>query len=131
MNTINEMKKRNINAYFKIVKGKSDFVEYDDYIALINASKSILDITQEGQNGLTARAMESIFLKKKLITNNITIQNYDFYDKKNIFIIGIDDIDTIFDFINTPYHDIPKEIVDYYDYKNWCLRFIKESLKEK
>ena len=35
--------------------------------------------------------MEALFFEKKLITNNASVRDYDFYDKNNIFIYGVDD----------------------------------------
>jgi len=98
-------------------------LSYKKYLELISSSKVILDYLQEGQKGLTLRPMESIFFKKKLITNDINIRNENFYLKENIFIIGVDKNESLKSFVNLPYVDIDKEIVQHYDFNNWIERF--------
>lgn len=63
-------------------------MEYLDYIDCVLKSNCILDINQTGQYGLTLRVLESLFLEKKLITNNYDVLNYDFYNKKNIMLLS-------------------------------------------
>lgn len=132
--TINEIIKQceiqNIKYNFKIIKDIKDYVKYDDYLQLLNKSKAVLDITKKGQRGITVRAMECLFLKKKLITDNKEIKKFDFYNRNNIFILGEDNIEEMRKFINTPFEDIKQEIIDKYDYKNWCLRMIKGDEQE-
>ena len=117
--------KSNISYNFKIIKSKEDYIDYDEYLQLLNKSKAVLDITRTGQRGLTVRAMECLFLGKKLITDNKEIKNYSLYKKNNIFILGEDNINELKKFIETPYEKPEQKIIDEYDYKNWCLRMLK------
>lgn len=98
-------------------------ISYEKYLEYLSKSKAIVDVIQEGQTGLTLRPMESIFFKKKMITNDQSIIENDFYDPHNIFILGIDDFNTINNFINSPYKELPNEIIDKYDFANWLNRF--------
>jgi hypothetical protein len=75
------------------------------------------------QTGLTLRPMESIFFEKKLITNHLTISDYDFYDKSNIFILGKDDLNNLSYFLKQPYNRLPAKLVDGYDFNTWLKRF--------
>ena len=69
---------------------------------------------------MSFRPFEAIGLKKKLITNNIEIKNYDFYDPQNIFVIeDIENISISKDFFESEYKELPKEIVEKYFIKNW------------
>jgi hypothetical protein len=54
---------------------------------ILQASRIIIDIQHPKQTGLTMRTIEMLGLKKKLITTNKDVVDYDFYDEKNIFII--------------------------------------------
>lgn len=117
--------KLEIKHYFKIIKSEKDYIEYDLYLDMLNKSKAILDITKEGQRGLTIRTMECLFLKKKLITDNKEIKRFNFYRKSNIFILEEDNIEKLKDFIESPYEDVDENILNKYDYKNWCLRMLK------
>ena len=49
-------------------------------------SRCVLDSAQEGQMGLTIRVLEALGAKKKLITTNEDIVNYDFYNEENIYV---------------------------------------------
>ena len=51
------------------------------------ASRCIIDITHEKQNGLTMRTIETIGMGQKLVTNNEHIAEYDFYRPGNISVL--------------------------------------------
>ena len=99
-------------------------INYYRVIDLANSSRSITEIVMSGQEGLTLRAMESIFLKKKLITNNPVIRNKNIYNPNNIFILGEDNIKDLPSFLQEPYQEIDNKIVDSYIYSNWLKRLI-------
>lgn len=117
------IKKLSIKTNFFIIEKEKDLIKYNEYLKQVYASKCILDYNQEGQVGLTLRPMEALFYQKKLITNNKDIINYDFYNSNNIFILGIDDMNKIKEFIDSPYQEIDEKIVNYYDYESWLKRF--------
>lgn len=124
------LNKENISTNFHIVPDKNDPnldnikpMNYKDYLHLTSKCRVILDYIQVGQAGLTLRPMESIFLKKKLITNDVNIIYEDFYNPDNIFILNYDKIEKISDFIYLPYIDINLDIVAKYDFINWLKRF--------
>lgn len=98
-------------------------VSYKDIIKQISKSKAILDIVQNQSDGLTLRPMESLFFKKKLITNSKIINEYDFYCKENIFILGIDIINDLPKFLESPYKPIPTHIIQKYEFNEWLDRF--------
>jgi len=100
-------------------------ISYQKILQLIEKSDSILDLLSNPEDGLSLRAMESLFFGKKLITNSLRIAEYDFYKSENIFIIGKDDIEHLPDFLKTPYNQNNQEIIDYYDFDNWVKRFFK------
>lgn len=110
---------------FKTEQIESDFVisergiEYEEYLELVISSKVLLDFQQEGQEGLTIRMVEALFFQKKIITNKIDIDSYDFYDPSNIFILGKDDISRLKQFVDLPYKKIHEDIVKKYDLKHW------------
>lgn len=116
----------NIIELDEMVTRKS--MQYDEIIKKIKESKAILDIVKDGQEGLTLRVLESIFYSKKLITNNKTIKDYDFYNKNNIFVIEDDDIDKIDEFLSLPYVGISRDIIDKYTYETWLNNFITNKI---
>lgn len=108
------------NLPFKL---QYDYLDYNEYKENMLKSKVVLDIVQDNQVGLTIRTLETICFNRKLITNNKDIVNYDFYSKDNIFIIGVDNINEIGDFINRPYSKIDNEILKKYNFTDWVKSF--------
>jgi hypothetical protein len=98
-------------------------ISYDSALMEMARSRSILDILSDPMDGLSLRAMESLFHERKLITNSQTIMNYDFYNSQNIFILGKDNLIDLPEFIKSSYKKIEPEIIDSYDFKNWIKRF--------
>ncbi len=133
LNSINnELSVIGIKPYFYIVddnagkrgyEGQFPAVDYGRYLEMISKSAAILDYIQEGQTGLTLRPMEALFFKKKLITNDQSITQFDFYNSDNIFIIGVDDMKNLRRFLKTPYQPVASEILSRYDVGNWINRF--------
>jgi len=70
----------------------------------LSKCKVVIDIQHPKQIGLTMRTIEMLGLRKKLITTNKDIVNYDFYNKDNIYIIDRDNININNEFIKTQYN---------------------------
>ena len=121
----NEFKKHNLVTDIKIVEKNEQGISYQEYLKRLEKTKCIFEIVNDGVEGLTLRALESIFFEKKIITNNKEIIKYNFYNPNNIFILEYDDIDKIEKFINSNYVKIEKETVEFYEYEKWVSRFIK------
>ena len=124
------LNKAGLHTYFHIVPDKSEGVKnvpgrisYQEYLTLLSKSKAIIDVNPVGQSGLTLRPMESIFFKKKLITNDISIMSQDFYNPINIFIIGRDKEEYLKEFIDSPYIELDHLMVESYDVSKWVERF--------
>lgn len=115
---------RKYKVYKEIYKKRIPYTKVLDYIS---ECKAILDYVSEKQSGLTLRPLEALFFRKKLITNDKTIVNKDFYKKENIFVLGKDDIENLPQFLSTPYKFIEEEIVNKYDFDSWLERFLNEN----
>ncbi len=100
----------------------SDF-KYEKFPAeqmarLYQKSDCILDAPQAGQTGLTMRTLECLGAKKKLITTNSDVKNYDFYREENIYIFD-GSIDETNPFFTEPYRDLEADIYKKYSLRNW------------
>ncbi|KHT43143.1 hypothetical protein [Vibrio sinaloensis] len=92
------LKKEGVICNFTLVRkslvrrffGKSDGISYQENIENVFESDFLVEINSKGQDGLTLRALESVFYKKKLITNNRNICNFDFYNPQNIYVLNDD-----------------------------------------
>lgn len=119
-----EAEKNNIKCNFKIIADNSnDIIPYNSVKNDIMNTKAILEINKNDQIGLTLRALESLFFEKKLITNNKTIIDEPFYNKDNIFIIGLDDLKNLHYFINSDYNKDVNKYKLQYDIETWFNNF--------
>ena len=98
---------------------KYEKIPVDKMTEIFQKSKCIFDSPQEGQNGLTIRTIECLGAKKKLITANQDIVNYDFYCEDNILIYDNNKIDFNSNFFKKGYKVLPKDIYQKYSLKNW------------
>ena len=94
-------------------------------------SKAILEVMQSGQVGCTLRALESLFLRKKLVTTNLEIQKEAFYNSNNIFIWGKDPTNRLYDFINSPYDSSVDQYREQYTLDTWFLNFLRKNVDSK
>ncbi|WP_312768749.1 hypothetical protein [Epilithonimonas sp.] len=94
---------------------------------LISQSKAIIDIQRDDQKGLSFRTFESLGYRKKLITTNSLIKNYDFYDSNNILVINSEnlDIETLKNFLERPYTEISRVILDQYTVGTFVKKIFK------
>ena len=74
---------------------------------------------RENQTGLSFRFFEAMALKKKVITNNSTVKEYDFYNSENIMVVK-DDLSNIErSFFDSSYQELQPEIYNKYTIQNW------------
>lgn len=134
INCYEGLKRQGLNVRFYVKTDKprvkndeivyiKDNIEYEEILQLNKYAKAIVEINQFGQNGLTVRALEALFMRKKLITNNLNVENEKFYNPNNIFILGKDNINTIYEWVNTPFRNVPTDIIEYYKAESWLKRF--------
>lgn len=87
------------------------------------ASRCVLDSAQAGQLGLTIRVLEALGAKKKLITTNEDIVNYDFYRPENIYVYeGKIDLDNVF--FKSKYVELEEDIYKKYSLQSWLTEII-------
>lgn len=98
-------------------------MQYTQVLNSIRKSNLIVEIVQDGQNGLTIRSLEAMFFNSKLLTNNKDIINYPFYNKNNIFIIGVDNMDRFGEFLNNPFLKIEQDALYQFSAQGWIENF--------
>ncbi len=86
---------------------------------LIKKCKIIVEIQREEQIGLSFRIFEALGHRKKLITTNKDVINYDFYHPQNILVLDENYIEIPDDFVNSPYMEIDDTILEKYKVGNW------------
>ena len=111
------VKKKDIR--FKMMPIKKAYEIYGE-------SKCVVDVESKTQNGLTMRTIEMIGLKKKLITTNKDIVNYDFYNENNILVVDRNNFKLDTDFINKPYQELDERIYKKYSLESWIKTLLEE-----
>lgn len=92
-----------------------------DISQVVDESRIILDVQHPKQTGLTMRTIEMLGMNKKLITTNIDVKNYDFYNPNNIAIIDRCNVKVDENFFNTPYQPVDEKIYERYSLRTWIM----------
>lgn len=90
-----------------------------EIVALFAESKAILDVCHHNQTGLTMRSIEALGAKRKLITNNVNIKEYDFFDPQNVLILDEKNIYIPNAFLESEYLPIDEKIYARYSIDGW------------
>lgn len=86
---------------------------------VMESSKVVVDMQLDNQVGLTMRTIETLGMKRKLITTNTNISKYDFYNPNNILIVARDNPQIPVSFVAGAYEDIPASIFRQYSLTSW------------
>lgn len=119
---------RFFNHRFKnVTKRDVEFrkMPFNKLYEVYSESQCIVDVENVGQHGLTMRTIEIIGLKKKLITTNKDIVNYDFYNENNILVIDREVPKVDFSFFEKPYINLPDDLYRKYSLSNWLTEVFR------
>lgn len=105
----------------------TEYLSLKETKKLISESRSMLDVQRIDQNGLSFRTFESLGYRKKLITTNKMVREYDFYHPNNILVINSNKIDTdeIKNFLKLAYVEISQDILKKYNLKSFTEKIFK------
>ena len=90
-----------------------------EVLQIIEKSRAVIDIEHPKQTGLTMRTIEVFGAKRKLITTNSCIKDYDLYNKNNITIIDRKNPTLSIDIIKNDYFELEKNMYEKYSLQNW------------
>jgi hypothetical protein len=65
------------------------------------------------------RTLEVLGARRKLITTNATIKDYDFYNENNIFILDRENPVISAEFIKTKYQEVDRDLYLKYSLEYW------------
>lgn len=105
------------SVLFRDIRFKS--LSRENTAKIINNSKVVIDIHHPKQTGLTMRTIEVLGAKKKLITTNEDVFNYDFFNGNNIHIVDRLNPKIDLNFLELPYMDVSQEIYTKYSLEGW------------
>lgn len=105
-------------------KGELNYIENLNNVSNANC---LIDIKLPVHNGLSFRIFESLIFEKKLITDNNTVKEYDFYHPNNILVVDYNHISKkeIEEFLNKKYYKIDENVKKYYSLKEWLLQKLR------
>lgn len=99
---------------------QTSMIPYDKSVKEMIGSSCILDIVQEGQEGISWRIIEAIYYNKKLLTNNKSILKNKYYNPEYMqYFKDVKDID--FDWVQKPV-----KVNHHYENDYSAIKFIKE-----
>lgn len=101
-----------------------ELMPFEDLYKVYSDSKCIIDVENSGQHGLTMRSIEIVGLRRKLITTNKDIVNYDFYDPDNILVIDRNDPVVDDSFFDKPYNMLSEELYRKYSLSSWIFNVL-------
>lgn len=104
----------------QIIHQNIDFKKNLDYV---QRSRVLVDFVVNAHSGLSLRTFDALGYRKKLITTNATVAEYDFYHPDNIYIFDGNNFAGIADFLARPYHEIDPKIREKYSFHNW-IRYV-------
>ena len=110
------------NPKIKYIKNRITFLEN---LKKVEEADVLLDFVDPIHNGLSIRFFEAMYYKKKVITDNKMVKNYDFYHPNNVFVLesNYHDID---EFLKIPYYEISDEIVKKYGFSSWIEKITSQ-----
>lgn len=111
------------------IKFVHEYFDYGDYLKTVETSYALVDLVTDEHDGLSYRFFEAMFYKKKLITNNRHVKNYDFYNPKNIFVTDFSDFENLREWLDGDFEEIPNEVLIKYSFQNWLANMLDLSNK--
>ena len=100
------------------------FMPYEEVLNRSGESFVIFETVKEGQTGLTLRALEALYMGKKLITNNSNIVKFDLYNSSNIYVFQGNSDERLGEFLNCDSSLLPPTIMNNYSYEDWLQKII-------
>lgn len=111
----------NIERYLdERILNSRQWIPYEQYIKEIAKSEVIIDLIRLGDDeGFPYRIPEALFLNRKIITNRWSLRNEAFYSPQRVFIVGIDDVSNLQEFLERDLCRLPKSVLNLYDASLW------------
>lgn len=120
---INKLKQLFLGKNKNIIFQKKRFSQQET-LKMYAESETIVDLVRDNQTGLSFRIFEALGLRKKIITNNFSIQNYDFYTSNNVCLID-ENMQFQSNVYTSKYEQLPDNIYDKYSISAWVETVFK------
>ncbi|MDO5655195.1 MAG: hypothetical protein Q4G27_03550 [Flavobacteriaceae bacterium] len=114
----------NQSFYHHNIRLIKNYLTYQENILALQQSKCSIDLINYIHKGLSFRTFEALKYRKKLITNNSIIKNYDIYKHQNIFDLTSRNWEELETFISSPYEPISDNLYEKYSFTNWIKNIL-------
>lgn len=114
------------SSYIYIPKGKKDdSIPYSKYLEIVNESKVIIDVTKDGQFGLSLRPLEALYSGGKILTDNPLIKKMDYFNANDVFLLGEQALtsENLKVFYELPYIHPSDEMIHNHAFSSWIKAF--------
>jgi hypothetical protein len=103
-----------------------------EIVSLFQRSRAIVDIQHPKQIGLTMRTIEVLGARRKLITTNPNIVNYDFYNPQNIHVIDRNEVKVNAAFFDSGYSEVDEGTRKRYSIEGWIedIFFLRKEMDQ-
>ena len=98
-------------------------LSYAANLALVRRSRCLLEVLQDTQSGPTMRSIEALFFDCKLITNNVSIVDCEFYHPSRIFVVGRDRPEDLWSFLQSPVERAGEALLGKHEIRSWLRKF--------
>lgn len=96
--------------------------------AFLGNASAIVDDHFGKQTGLSPRTIETLITKKKLITTNQAIKDYDLYNENNIAIISENDFSSVTKtFLSSPFQNYSQETLSQYTLESFISHIFADN----
>ena len=97
-----------------------------DLLGVVEKSRILLDAQHPKQTGLTMRTLETLGARRKLITTNQFVKEYDFYNPNNILVVDRMNPVITKDFLEGAFEMPPIEVYNRYSLDSWLKTIFHE-----
>lgn len=111
---------KSLPAYFlENMEIAHQHISFEEQLQHISNADLILDLVIDSHAGFSFRIFEGLKFEKKVVTTNPKVEEADFYDAHNFFILRKDNMDELADFLKLPYKRMDNALRAKYSFSAW------------
>lgn len=99
----------------------------EEVCKVYNSSKCVLDIEHPRQSGTTTRPVEMLPMNKKIITTNVFVKKFEFFNDNNFCIIDRDNPTVDPSFFDKPYLPVDDAVLYKYSGQNFVKTLLEQG----
>lgn len=105
-------------------KNYKSIMPYTTYLERLKRSRAVLNVVQPNQTSLTMREFEAVFDNVKCITTNKGVFQSELYDASRYFVLGVDPLEKLPEFLETPFLRVEDALLDTYRFESYVAELV-------